>query len=74
MNKQSTIEFKCFSPLKSDVGARSIGIVDIALALNTTKTTVSYALNGKWRMSQETRAKILQIALQMKFQPDPIET
>ena len=45
-------------------------LVDIANALNISPSTVSKALNGKGRMSQKLRKKILDTAQQMQYRPN----
>lgn len=45
-------------------------LVDIANELNISPSTVSKALNGKGRMSQKLRKKILDTAAQMQYRPN----
>lgn len=44
---------------------------DIAQELGLTKATVSYALNGKGRLSSATRQAVLETAQKMDFRPNP---
>lgn len=48
----------------------SVTISDIAKAANVTKATVSYVLNNKPGVSEETREKILQIMKEMDYHPN----
>jgi DNA-binding LacI/PurR family transcriptional regulator len=48
-----------------------IGIRDVAEAARVSITTVSLALNGKGRVSEATRARVLEAAERLGYQPDP---
>lgn len=47
-----------------------VGIRDIARKANVSISTVSYALNGNTRVSEETRTRILNIANEMNYIPN----
>lgn len=49
-----------------------ITINDIAKAANVTKATVSYVLNNKPGVSEETRQKILKIMKEMNYHPNAV--
>jgi len=48
-----------------------IGIREVAKAARVSITTVSLAINGKGRVSVETRARVLEAAERLGYQPDP---
>lgn len=50
---------------------RATTMQDVAQALGLTKATVSYALNGKGRVSPETRQVVLDAVRKMNFRPNP---
>jgi LacI family transcriptional regulator len=50
----------------------SVTISDIAKAANVTKATVSYVLNNKPGVSEETREKILQLMKEMNYHPNVV--
>ena len=56
----------------SQVPAKPVTILDIAEKLGVHKSTVSYALSGKGRVSPEMRARILSFAEEIGYQPDPL--
>lgn len=47
-------------------------IKDIAKSANVSTATVSYVLNGKGSVSEKTRAKIMKVIEEMKYQPNQI--
>lgn len=49
-----------------------VTIRDVARAAGVSPSTVSRALNGKGRMRPETRERILRIAREMGFRPNPL--
>lgn len=51
--------------------AKSVTIQDVAAAAGISTATVSRALNGKARVSQQTRATVQQLAHELGFRPDP---
>jgi len=53
---------------KSDA---KIGIREVAKAARVSITTVSLALNGKGRVSEQTRARVLEAAERLGYQPHP---
>ncbi len=50
---------------------RRVRLVDIAVAAGVDKSTVSLALRGDPRIKEETRQRILSIAKEMDYRPDP---
>lgn len=51
---------------------RKITIADVAEALNVSKTTVSRAISGKGRISEETRARVLEYIEENDYKPNVI--
>lgn len=51
--------------------SRPIGIRDVAEAAGVSPTTVSHALNGKGRIAEATKKKVLQVAEQLGYKPNP---
>nr|WKN34821.1 LacI family DNA-binding transcriptional regulator [Tunicatimonas sp. TK19036] len=51
---------------------KRISITDIARELNVTPSTVSRALNGGPRISDKTRASVLELARQWGYRPNPL--
>lgn len=49
---------------------KKISVKDIAKLTNTSITTVSFALNGKGRISAEIRQKILDVAIKNGYEPN----
>ena len=52
--------------------SKPVTIRDIAASLGVHKSTVSYALSGKGRVSPQMREKILTMAEDLGYQPDPL--
>jgi DNA-binding LacI/PurR family transcriptional regulator len=52
--------------------ARRITIKDIAEKAQVSKATVSFAFNAPWKISEETRNRVLQVAEELDFIPDPL--
>lgn len=67
MDNSQHISYYC--PVKVDPKAR-IGIQDLAAAAGVSKTSVSHAMNGKGRLSDSTRARIIETALELGYQPN----
>ena len=53
------------------VGLRAT-ISDVARRANVSTATVSYVLNGSQRVSEETRARVLQAAKELGYQPNAL--
>jgi DNA-binding LacI/PurR family transcriptional regulator len=51
---------------------KRIGITDIANALNVTPSTVSRALNGGSKVSEQKRIEIISLAKKLGYRPNPI--
>ncbi len=51
---------------------RPVGIKDVAAAAGVSITTVSHALNGKGRLTDETRARVRETAEQLGYQPSAL--
>ena len=51
---------------------KSITIADVAEALDISRTTVSRAISGKGRISQETRRRVLEYIERNDFKPNVI--
>ena len=51
---------------------RHVTIKDVAKALNCSISTVSRAFNDKYDIRPETKEKILKVALEMDYSPNPI--
>jgi DNA-binding LacI/PurR family transcriptional regulator len=49
--------------------ARAVGIKAVAAAAGVSTTTVSHALNGKGRLSEETRRHVREVADRLGYQP-----
>ena len=54
------------------LGNKKITISDIAEALQVSKTTVSRAISGKGRISEETRLKVLEYIEEKDYKPNVI--
>lgn len=52
-------------------GIRST-IKDIAEKAGVSKTTVSFAFNAPWKISADTRDRVLQVAEELEYIPDPV--
>jgi len=50
---------------------KRVSITDIAKALNVTPSTVSRALNGGPKISEKTRKKIIDLATELGYRPNP---
>lgn len=51
---------------------RRVGIKDVASAAGVSLTTVSHALNGKGRLTDETRERVQEIAARLGYQPSAL--
>ncbi|AEJ20243.1 LacI family DNA-binding transcriptional regulator [Gracilinema caldarium] len=51
---------------------RRITIKDIAEKAQVSKATVSFAFNAPWKISEETRDRVLQVAEELNYIPDPL--
>lgn len=51
--------------------ARRVSIRDVAREAGVSVTTVSHALNGKGRLNPETRRRVLEVAEQLGYRPNP---
>ncbi|MFQ3547638.1 MAG: LacI family DNA-binding transcriptional regulator [Termitinemataceae bacterium] len=51
---------------------RRITIKDIAEKAQVSKATVSFAFNAPWKITAETRDRVLQIAEELDYVPDPL--
>ena len=51
---------------------RSVTILDVAAALGMHKSTVSLALSGRGNVSQSTRLKVMEVAREMGYEPNPL--
>ena len=51
---------------------RPVTIHDVAAALGMHKSTVSLALSGKGNVSKETRARVLEVATELGYSPNPL--
>lgn len=49
----------------------SVTMADVAREVGVTKMTVSFALNGTGRVSEETRQMVLDVAHRLGFEPNP---
>ncbi|MDE6622009.1 MAG: LacI family transcriptional regulator [Lachnospiraceae bacterium] len=58
--------------LKNRFGNKKITISDVAEALNVSKTTVSRAISGKGRISEDTRQKVLAYIEENDYKPNVI--
>ena len=52
--------------------ANRVTIYDLAKALDTTASTVSRALQNHPRISKKMKARVVELAAQLNFQPDPV--
>ena len=50
--------------------SRVVGIKEVAARAGVSPTTVSHALNGKGRISPETRQRVVEVAEQLGYQPN----
>lgn len=50
---------------------RNVTIQDVARAAGVSKMTVSFALNGTGRVSEQTKRAVLQAAQELNFRPNP---
>jgi DNA-binding LacI/PurR family transcriptional regulator len=64
---------KTFYPVKRKMrkSAAKVGIREVAAAAQVSITTVSLALNGKGRVSEQTRARVIEVAERLGYQPHP---
>jgi DNA-binding LacI/PurR family transcriptional regulator len=53
-------------------GARRVGIKDVARAAGVSITTVSHALSGKGRLTDETRERVRRVADELGYTPHPV--
>lgn len=53
------------------ISGRRARIADVARAAGVSPTTASHALNGKGRVSEVTRMRILSVAEELGYSPDP---
>jgi DNA-binding LacI/PurR family transcriptional regulator len=53
-------------------GRRRVGIKDVAEAAGVSITTVSHALSGKGRLTEETRIRVRDIAARLGYTPHPV--
>ena len=60
------------SDLLSSPVRRTVTIHDVAAALGMHKSTVSLALSGKGNVSRKTRARVLEVATAMGYEPHPL--
>jgi len=58
--------------LTPPTGRRTVTIHDVAAELGMHKSTVSLALSGKGNVSSATRARVMQVATEMGYQPNPL--
>ena len=58
--------------LAGDGGRRRVGIKDVAEAAGVSITTVSHALSGKGRLTDETRERVRRIATELGYTPHPV--
>ncbi len=58
--------------LTPPTGRRTVTIHDVAAELGMHKSTVSLALSGKGNVSSTTRARVMQVATEMGYQPNPL--
>jgi DNA-binding LacI/PurR family transcriptional regulator len=56
----------------SESGRRRVGIKDVAEAAGVSITTVSHALSGKGRLTDETRERVRRIASDLGYTPHPV--
>ena len=59
-------------PYTMPISMKHITIKDVARQLNVSVSTVSRAFNDKYDIRKETRAKILRVADEMGYRPNPI--
>jgi LacI family transcriptional regulator len=59
-----------FNHIRWEVTRKVAGIKDIAKKAGYSISTVSYALNGSPKVTEETRARILQIAKELEYVPN----
>ena len=59
------------SPRSGGTGRR-VGIKDVAQAAGVSITTVSHALNGKGRLTQQTRDRVRRVATDLGYTPHPV--
>lgn len=52
--------------------SKPVTILDIAATLGVHKSTVSYALSGKGRVSPQMREKVMAMAKDLGYEPDPL--
>lgn len=53
-------------------GRRRVGIKDVAEAAGVSITTVSHALSGKGRLTDETRERVRRVASELGYTPHPV--
>ena len=57
---------------KEDIGTKKLTITDIAEQLQVSKTTVSRAISGKGRISEDTRQRVLAFIQENDYKPNVI--
>jgi DNA-binding LacI/PurR family transcriptional regulator len=57
---------------RSGGAGRRVGIKDVAQAAGVSITTVSHALNGKGRLTQQTRDRVRRVATDLGYTPHPV--
>jgi DNA-binding LacI/PurR family transcriptional regulator len=57
-------------PVRSKI-PRAVTLQDVARAVQLSECTVSQVMNGKGRISQQTRDRVRQVARELCFQPNP---
>jgi DNA-binding LacI/PurR family transcriptional regulator len=64
---------KTFCQVKQKMrkSAAKLGIREVAAAARVSITTVSLALNGKGRVAEQTRARVIEVAERLGYQPHP---
>jgi DNA-binding LacI/PurR family transcriptional regulator len=58
--------------VSANVRRRRVGIKDVAEAAGVSITTVSHALSGKGRLTDETRERVRRIAADLGYTPHPV--
>jgi DNA-binding LacI/PurR family transcriptional regulator len=53
-------------------GPRRVTIRDIAERSGVSKATVSFAFNTPWKITEETRDRVLRVAEELEYIPDPV--
>jgi DNA-binding LacI/PurR family transcriptional regulator len=57
---------------RANGGRRRVGIKDVAEAAGVSITTVSHALSGKGRLTDETRERVRRVATDLGYTPHPV--